>query len=496
MLDKKHDNFFDEESGGGASENNLMNMLADYDKKEQIDLAVGAKATGKVVRIGGEFVFLDVGGKNEAVIKKTELADDRGETAVKEGDIVVAYVASNDNNGIVLSKALSGVRAPLRQLAEVMNNKVPVQGRVTGINKGGFNVKVMGHAAFCPVSQIALSYVEDLNVYLGKTLPFVIMRIAEKGRNIVVSRVPILEEELRGEIERLQETGRERKILSGKITRIAPFGLFVDIGNGIEGLVHISEVSWSRAENLADSFAVGQTVECLILDIERREPLRQSKISLSIKQALEDPWSGIGNKLSVGESREGVITRIAPFGAFVELLPGVEGLIHISEMSWSKKVRHPSDVVSPGQRVNTLILSIDEMKKTIGCSLKDVTSDPWIDAAEKFSVGSTAQGTVASKSRYGYFVDLAEGVTGLLVFANISADKKEAVPVGGTIEVSIESIDPEKRRIGLSYGLAGQRHETQETSEFLKKQHQAPAAGMSEFGAALKAAMGKNTGAE
>lgn len=491
MNDKNHDNFFDEHNQEQQASNQLLQMINDYDKKIRTDIKVGSKVSGIVTRIGSEYVFVDIGGKNEAMMKLMELSDENGELTVKPGEKITAFVVSNSSDETFLSKSLGGQSAPVQDLFDALNNHVPVQGKVTGVNISGLSVKIMGHRAFCPISQIDIKFTEDVNCYLGKNLDFMITRITEGGRNVVVSRIPLLEQGLEDKLDELENAVQQKKVLHGKISKITEFGLFVDIG-GLEGLVHISEVSWERAEKLNESFQVGQEVEVLVLKIEKKQPIRNSKISLSIKQVIDNPWNSVSEKFSIGQSIQGKVTRIVNFGAFVELIPGVEGLVHISEMSWIKRVHHPSEIVQEGNIVQVNILSIDEKKKSISLSLKDISNDPWRDVEYRFPVGSEVTGTVAKKSRFGYFIDLAEGVTGLLVFANIAPDKKESLNAGDSVIVMIDSVDPENRRISLSYGVKEAKQAQEEVKEFINKQVKAPAAKTdtsSEFGAALLAAL-------
>jgi len=490
MHDKNYDGFFDEATPEDRDADALMKMIDSYDKKVRTDLKVGTRVTGKVTRIGTEYVFVDVGGKNEALIKRTEYTDNEGTLGVKEGDEVTAFVVSESASETMLSKSLGGHSAAMTELMDAMNGKMPIQGKVTGINKGGINVKIMGHRAFCPASQIEIKYVEDINRYLNKTLSFVITRITEGGRNIVLSRIPLLEGELENRIVELEKAIEERRVLKGRISRITDFGLFVDIGD-LEGLVHISEISWERAENIAETYSVGQDVEFVVLRIERKQPLRNSKVSLSIKQVLDDPWKTISTRITIGQSIEGTVTRIANFGAFVEIAPGIEGLVHISEMSWVKRVNHPSEAVAPGNRVRVIVLSIDESKKTVSLSLKDVADDPWRDADTRFAPGSDVSGTIAKKTRYGYFIDIAEGVTGLLPFANIASEKKDAFRENDTITVHVENVDKAQRRISLSFGMKEATRDATAVQDYIRKQtapqQQKPAS--TEFGTALLEAL-------
>ncbi|HAJ80200.1 MAG TPA: hypothetical protein DCO75_10575 [Fibrobacteres bacterium] len=498
MYEKKHDDFFDEKTPGADPEKELLSMINQYNKPIVAGFEPGTKVTGKILSIGKQFAFVDINAKNEAMIKIEELANAEGVLNKNPGDEIEAYIVSSRGGEIMLSTVLSnkagGGKNGLAEMINIMKNRIPAEGRVTGINKGGFNVRILGQKAFCPISQIDLKRVEDPNKYLNASLPFIITRITEGGRNIVVSRLPLLEEGLDAIINDMQKGIAEKKQYAGTVSRITPFGLFVDLGV-IEGLVHISEVSWDRTEDLNAIYSVGQKVDCIIIGLEKKEPLRQTKISLSIKQTGGDPWATAAQQFKAGDSVEGRITKIVNFGAFVQLCPGVEGLIHISEMSWMKRINHPSDIVSEGLTVVVTILSVNETKKEISCSLKSLDSDPWKDIQTKFPIGSSTTGKVAQETRFGYFIDLAEGVTGLLPFSNLASDKKESVKVGASLEVVVESIDEEKRRISLSCGTVESRQNETETREFLKANANDARQTGSEtaLGAAFKKAMGKKS---
>ncbi len=490
MFDKNQDTFFDENKGTNKATDELMHLLNTYDKKITTDLKPGTQVEGIITRIGSEYLFIDIGCKNEALIKKSELLDENKNCTSNIGDTVKAYIISNSANETILSKRLGGQSAAKEDLFNAFKNHIPVQGKVTGVSKDGLNVKILGYRAFCPISQIDIKFTEDVNLFLAKTLEFVITRITEGGKNIIVSRIPLLEQDLSEKISALEKLVDTQTVIHGSITKISDFGLFVDIGS-IEGLVHISECSWEHIDNLSDLFSPGQEVDCIILQVVRKKPLKQSKISLSIKQLFDNPWNSIKTKFSCGQSVNGKVMRLTNFGAFIELLPGVDGLVHISEMSWLKKIQHPSEVLTVGTFVNVTILSIDETKKTISLSLKDLSNDPWHDAQERFPVGIEMTGNVVKKSRYGYFIDLCEGVTGLLVFSNIISDKREAIKEGDSIQVVIESVDPVNRRISLSHGKQETRHNQEAVSEYLKNapSQKSPTNSSTEFGAALFAAL-------
>lgn len=488
MFNKKEDTFFDEKKDGEKESEVLMQLIESFDKKISTDLKPGTQVNGTINRIGNEYFFIDIGSKNDALLKKNELIEDNNFLELNIGDPITAYIISNTANETILSKRLGGHHAAKQELFNALNNQVPVQGKVTGVCKDGLIVKVLGYRTFCPISQIDIKFTEDVNQFLSKTFEFVITRIAEGGKNIIVSRIPLLEKELSQKISDIEKCIENHFIFHGKITKITDFGLFVDIG-GVEGLVHISELSWTHLDTINDIYSPGQEIDCLVLQVTRKKPLKNSKISLSIKQLHENPWKNIRSRFSCGQLVRGKVVRLTTFGAFIELIPGIDGLVHVSEMSWIKKVHHPSEVLTLGNLVNVTILAIDENKKTISLSLKDISNDPWSDVEERFPPGAEVTGIVAKKSRYGYFINLIEGVTGLLVFSNIIADKKDSIKEGETIQIVIESIDKINRRISLSHGLKEAHHQDNITAFLKNDSAQQRPNNSTEFGAALFAAL-------
>jgi small subunit ribosomal protein S1 len=491
MKDKEYDEFFDDDTDKteAGSEKSLLTMIETMGGQKAPVAEVGSRVKGKVLSAGAEFVFVDIGGKNEAMIGIDECKDANGVLKLKPGDTVEAYVVSTANNEVVLSSSLGNRgKAQGMDLKAAMDAGLPVQGKVTGVNKGGFNVSVLGNKGFCPMSQMDTKYFDDPMPYLSKSYTFIISRITEGGRNIVLSRLPILEKEIELKIDKLEADTEAKRVLTGTISRIADFGLFVDLG-GIDGLVHISEVSWERTQNLGETFSTGQTVECVVLKVERRRPVRETKISLSIRNVGDDPWSTVSQKLKPGDCVDGRITRLANFGAFVQLIPGIEGLIHISEMRWGQRVNHPSEVVTEGAMVRVNILAVDEQKHTVSCSLRDTADDPWNGIEDRCPAGAAVQGKVSGKAPYGYFIDIADGLTGLLVFSNISADKKANIKIGDTLDVTVESVDTQRRRIGLTCGIKAAHTEERDTREFMAKQKKTESQPSSEFGDMLKAAL-------
>jgi len=326
----------------------------------------GDKITGTVVQIGEEEVFVDYGGRGELPLSTAALRDDEGNLTVKEGDSVTAFVTGKPGDlRLELKRKLTG-KDP-KPLQEALESGVPLAGRVTETNKGGFVVGLGGWRAFCPISQIDDRFVEDPSVWVGRDLEFRVIEFSEGGRRLVVSRRAILAEtrqELAAETRKNLHVG---VILKGTVARLLPFGAFVDIG-GVEGLVHVSEISHARVNHPADALSEGQEVEVKVLDIQNLGRGKEERISLSMKALAGNPWDTIREKYNEGDWVEGVVVGLAPYGAFVELEPGLTGLVHISALS-SDRIDHPADVVQEGQQVSVRILEVDPARQRISLSI-------------------------------------------------------------------------------------------------------------------------------
>ena len=332
-------------------------------------LSVGQRLSGRIQSIDESSVFVDYGGRSEAVVDIQELKNEQGEVSCSVGDTIEAFVASVENEvRLTLSRRTGNVQI-LRQAYE---NKIPVDGRVTGFNSGGLVVNLGGRRAFCPVSQIDTGYSKDLASYAGQTLTFKIVEFRGRGRNIVLSRRAHLEAETARRADELREKLNEGAEVTGKITRLERFGAFVDLG-GVEGLVHISEIAHNRVGHPKDVLRSGEEVNVKILELKGLGGDKE-RISLSIKALLPDPWDGALEKLQEGEVITGKVVSIQQFGAFVEVVPGVEGLVHVSQLARSRVAR-PADAVSVGQEVRARIRKIDRDKKRISLSIRDLQEE-------------------------------------------------------------------------------------------------------------------------
>ena len=490
MLNQKEDDFFNVNEESDKASKDLLSLMSEFNPPKITDISTGSKVQGVITKIGQEYIYIDIGSKHEAIMNKNECLDQNQSLSVKAGETLSGFIISDPVNEIIISKKMAHYHASNTELFDAQKNQIPIQGKITGVSKDGLSVKILGKKAFCPISQIDIKYIDNVNIFLNQTMDFIISKITEGGRNIILSRIPLLEKELNLKLDELCKSIENRTVISGTITKITDFGIFVDIG-GIEGLVHISELSWEHVQNPSEKYSVGQNIDVIVLQIQKKTSLKNTKISLSIKQISENPWETVSKKFSVGQLVQGKVVRLTNFGAFIELLPGIDGLVHISEMSWIKKVHHPSEIVTIGTFINATILAIDHIKKTISLSLKDISNDPWRDIESKIPIGSEVKGIIAKKSKYGYFIDISEGVTGLLVFSKISPDKKETLKENDSIAITIESIDTENRRISLSYGLSDNKSEFTQFQDEQNQRQTSTVSNSTEFGAALLAALNR-----
>ncbi|MBU1345162.1 MAG: 30S ribosomal protein S1 [Proteobacteria bacterium] len=448
MTNENDDNEVD-----NTDEMSFAQLFESYDSKIGHELNQGDMVEGQIISIGSTSVYIDTGTKSDGVVSKAELVDENGDLPFKAGDKIKLYVVSLTESEIILSKALSGAgKATL--LNEASRNRTPVEGKVTGVIKGGFSVDIMGKIAFCPVSQIDVKYVENQEDYVGQTLHFLITRYEEGGRNIVVSRRDLLNEEIQEKQKAFFEKVKEGDTVHGTVTRLMSYGAFIELMPGLEGMAHISELSWSRIEKPEEILQPGDVVAVKLLKIEPSKGSDALKISLSMKQTSSNPWDSVESVFNTGDQLSGKVVRLTSFGAFVEIAPGVDGLVHISEMSHTKRVLRPDDVVQVGDRVQVVIKSIDMDSKRISLSIKDALGDPWTGASAKYEINSIVEGHLEKREKFGLFITLEPGVTGLMPASNISsapnASDFEKLKPGNSVQVMIQEVDEEKRRITLT----------------------------------------------
>ena len=437
----------------------------------------GETISGRIVKISKDTIFVDLGGKSEGIAGAEEFLDKEGNLTVKEGDRIEMRVSST-RDGIHLSKGIKvqGAEA-VDILRDARQNQIPVEGRVTAVNKGGFDVDISGLRAFCPISQIDLRYCEKPEEHVNAKYQFRIMEIQEKGKNIVVSRRALLEEERAKKAQETLARLEVNAVLEGTVTKLMEFGAFGDLG-GIEGMVHVSEISHVRINRPSEVLSSGQTVRVKVLKIESDKKGRQ-KIGLSIKALEPDSWDkGIG--IREGEIIRGKVSRLTDFGAFVGVAPGVDGLVHISEISY-ERVSHPSALLHEGDMVDVLVTGVDPETRRISLSIKEAAIKKQMgepeEGAAKVSreVGQLLKGIVEDSKPYGLFVRLPQlgtKVRGLLPMEELKGsekgDVKKRFPRGKEIQVEIIGID-EKGKIRLSQKVMEEREDRQEFEQFIHK---------------------------
>lgn len=437
-----------------ADEDNLsFAELFEQQEKESSQmqrLEPGQKIETTVIAITNDTVFVDTGSKVDGIVERSELEKD-GELPWSVGDTLELFVVTVSPQEIRLSTALRG-HGTLTMLEDAKDSGIPVEGKVVAVIKGGFQVEVMRRRAFCPLSQIDLRPVQDPETFVGQTLPFAITKIEQHGRNIVVSRRNLLEKEQAEQLADLLKTIEAGAVKEVTITRLVPFGAFAEIAPGVEGLIHVSELSWGRVAQPDEILTIGDVVRAKILSIDTTD--KGTRFSLSIKAVTEDPWLNIADTVHEGDTFTGKVVRNAPFGSFVEILPGIEGLVHISEFSYEKRVHKPEEMVAPGDVVSVKVLSVNPDQKKLSLSMRAVAGDPWLSISETLSVGTTVTGTIEKRAAFGLFVMLAPGITGLLPTSVIqqSAVKNDIAKLGAgdAIEVTIQAIDVTQRKISLA----------------------------------------------
>jgi small subunit ribosomal protein S1 len=397
---------------------------------------------GKIATINDNFIIVNLGGKFDAYADRNEYAEENGKLNLAVGDTLKGFIVDRNDQGFVIGKSLTKQYVDKNGIKDAFDQKIPVQGKVYAVTKGGFSVDVFGARAFCPMSQISYRMTDDTAQFVGKTMTFEIIECSENCRKLVVSH-RILEEKVNEEKKtKAMANLVADAVVTGKVMRLTNFGAFVDIG-GVEGLLHVSEISWHHIVRPQDVLQAGQDIEVKILQING------DKISLSMKALQENPFALAVKEIKEGDIINCRVLRLHNFGAFVELKPGVEGLIPVSEMSRTRMVGHPREVVKEGDYVEVQILKIDEQNQKISLSLKALQKDPWDDIDTSAEVGKEFKGIVESSTNFGLFVTITEGITGLLPRSRTR--KKETYKTGDEITLSITAIDKEQRRITLDY---------------------------------------------
>ena len=423
-------------------------ILSQYESSHSHRPEGGAKGLeGTVIAVTADSVMVDIGFKTEGIIP---LADfQKAGEPVKAGDKIPVSIKGRDPEGYYELSRLKVERPKdWSSLERAFEAKVPILGTVTAVVKGGLSVDV-GVRAFMPASRSGAKDAPEMEKLIGQEIRCRIIKLDVADEDVVVDRRAVLEDEERAVKERRYSEIKEGETVSGTVRTLTDYGAFVDIG-GVDALLHVADISWGRLNKASDLLTVGQQVEAKVLKVDSAK----RRISLGLKQLQPHPWEHAGERYQTGERARGTVTRVTDFGAFVELEKGVEGLIHISELSWSKKIKKASDVVKPGETVEVVILGVNAAERRISLGLKQALGDPWADVAQKFPAGSVVEAPVTSLTKFGAFVQVAEGVEGMIHVGDISADKRinhpqDVLKLGQPVKAQVLEIDTERRRLRL-----------------------------------------------
>ena len=450
----------------------------------------GQTVAGTIVAIGPEVALVDVGSKSEATIDVDELKDDEGNLEVAVGDRMQAMVVSTAG-GLTLSRKLARRAATERQLEEAFHTGLPVEGKVASAVKGGYEVRIGRQRAFCPISQID-TLRTDPSAHEGHVYEFRIIEYKEGGRNLVVSRRALLEEQQRASAAEVRRSIVAGAVLTGRVASVRDFGAFIDFGGGVQGLLHVSEMGWSQVADPSQVVKPGDEITVKVLRVDDDT----QKVSLGLKQLSADPWSTVHDTYEIGQVRTGRVTRLAEFGAFVELEPGVEGLAHASTFAPTGRSEKWSTLVAAGMTGVFEILSIDLEKKRIGVALVPVGSaraGGTAPAQPEIVPGARLVGKVERHETFGVFVFLAPGRTGLIPMRETGvpkeADIARAFPIGADVEVVVLEVDPSGRRIRLSAKAVLDAQEAAEVREYAERGDAAPAEGLGSLADKLRSAL-------
>ncbi|HIJ78383.1 MAG: 30S ribosomal protein S1 [Desulfobulbaceae bacterium] len=433
-----------------SSDAGEMSFAQMFEESLQV-AAVGEVVVGTVIAMtkSNDYVVVDIGDKSESEISISEFKNENGEIEVKVGDVFDVFVEKREaEGGLRLSREKAiGIKV-WEEIAKIQEDDGVIAGRIDNRVKGGLSVDI-GVPAFLPYSQIDLRPVKDLDNLIGQTFDFKVLKYNRKRNNVVISRRAILEDARKKLREDMQSNLEEGQVVKGCITNITDYGVFIDLG-GMDGLCHITDLSWGRVSHPSKLFKVGEEIEVKILKYDRDN----DKVSLGVKQLKEDPWATVQDRYPVGSKTTGKVVSITDYGVFAELEEGVEGLIHVSEMSWSKKTRHPSKIVAVGDEVEIVILNIDVDAKRISLGMKQLQPNPWDLVSENYPAGSIIEGKIKNITDFGVFIGIEEGIDGLIHVSDLSWTERikhpsEKYAKGETIQAVVLKIDRENERFSL-----------------------------------------------
>ena len=442
QLEKPSDEYTEDEY------NQLMGMyentLNEIEEKEIV--------TGRIISIDDKYVVIDIGFKSEGIVAVNEFNNKQLESMAAGDEVDVFLDRVEDKDGqLILSRRKADILQAWEKIEASHTSGEVVEGLIKRRIKGGMVVDLFGIDAFLPGSQIDVRPVRDFDAYVNKTMEFQVVKLNMVAENVVVSHRALIENDLEEQREQILETIESGQVLEGAVKNITDFGVFIDLG-GVDGLLHITDLSWGRVDNPSEIVQLDQRLNVAVIDFDERS----KRVSLGLKQLQPHPWEGIQAKYPEGMKVQGRVVSIADYGAFIELEKGVEGLIHISEMSWTQHIKHPSQLVEKDDVVECIVLNINEDEKKISLGVKQLTKDPWADILERFPIGSKHQGTVRNLTNFGVFVELEPGIDGLIHVSDLSWEDKiehpnEVVKKDQEIEVVILGVDFDNRRITLGH---------------------------------------------
>lgn len=414
------------------------------------DVKQGELVKGKLVRIQGDNVIIDVGFKSEGTIPKSEFGEDAKLEVGQEVEVVLESVEDLEGN-LVLSKSRADFLRIWEKVLRAHETGEIIEGKIIKRIKGGMVVDLIGMEAFLPGSQIDIRPIRDFDALVGQTMEFKVVKVNIPTENVVVSHKVLIEEEIADQRKAILESLERGQILEGVVKAVTDFGVFVDLG-GVDGLIHITDLSWGRINHPSEVVKLDETLKVVVTDYDDAK----KRISLSLKKLLPHPWENIDEKYKIGDKVSGRVVSLTEYGAFIEIEKGIEGLIHNSEMSWTQHIKHPSQVVAMGQIVEAIILSLDKEEKKISLGIKQLEPDPWQTLMIKYPVGSRHTGVARNLTNFGVFVELEPGVDGLVHISDLSWTKKirhpgEVVKKGESLEVIVLSVDVESRKISLGH---------------------------------------------
>ena len=418
-------------------------LLKQYDRQFE----TGQIVQGTIIEIRPKEVLVDVGGKSEGVVPGGEFEDF---SSVKVGDLVNVLIerAEDKDGNIHISKEKAEFRQNWDRIQTICNEGGSVQGKVKGVVKGGLIINI-GVEAFCPSSQVDIVPPKNLQIYVGNSYEFKVVKLNPDRQNVVLSRREIIEAERNARRSQLLSEMMPGDIRKGTVKNITDFGAFIDL-NGLDGLLHITDMSWGRLSHPSEMLKVGQEIDVVVLDINREK----ERVSLGLKQKLANPWDNIEQKYPVGTRVKGKVVNLVPYGAFVEVEPGVEGLVHVTELSWTKRIAKPSDVLKPGQEVDAVVLGINREEQKISLGIRQLETNPWDVAHEKYPPGTKVSGPIRNLTSYGAFLELEEGLDGMIHVSDMSWTRKinhpsEVLKKSDVVEAVVLEVDKANQRISL-----------------------------------------------